>query len=70
MYELIDLADHSIILGQVKSIYADEEILTAGEINPKQMNPIIFTKTGSKGIYWTIGENIGAAWSIGKKHTY
>ena len=67
VYDLIELSDHFIVLGEVKGIYAEEQVITNGVLDPKKMDPIIFTRPGAAGIYWSLGEFVGEAWSIGKK---
>ncbi len=67
VHDYVELSDHVIVLGEVKHIYTDERYLTEGVLDPKKMDPIIFTKRGSDGTYWTIGNELGQAWSIGKE---
>ncbi len=66
VHDLIELTDHFIILGEVKGIYTEEQFMTDGVLDPKKMDPIVFTRPGPKGSYWALGEFVGQAWSIGK----
>ncbi len=65
--QMVELPDHFVVFGEVKHVYTEERYMTEGALDPMKMNPIIFTRPGPKGMYWTLGENIGQAWSIGKR---
>ncbi|MBQ9827078.1 MAG: flavin reductase family protein [Lachnospiraceae bacterium] len=55
----------NIIIAEIISTFADEEVLTDGKIDIDKLKPIIFDS--SMLCYRTVGESIGPAWGIGKK---
>ena len=65
--QMVELPDHFVVFGEVKHVYTEERYMTGGALDPTKMNPIIFTRPGPKGIYWTLAHDIGQAWSIGKR---
>ncbi|MHA1906922.1 MAG: flavin reductase family protein [Candidatus Thorarchaeota archaeon] len=67
VHDMVELPDHAIVLGEVKQVYSEEQYLTDGSLDPKKFDPLIFTRPGPIGTYWSLGESIGRAWSIGKK---
>jgi flavin reductase (DIM6/NTAB) family NADH-FMN oxidoreductase RutF len=66
VHDLVNLPDHVIVLGEVKQVYSEEQYLTDGSLDPTKFNPLIFTRPGPIGTYWSLGKSAGRAWSIGK----
>lgn len=64
--QYVELPDHFVVFGEVKHVYSEEQFLTDGELDPLKMDPIIFTRPGPIGNYWSLGTKIGKAWAIGK----
>ncbi|MFW9849561.1 MAG: flavin reductase family protein [Candidatus Thorarchaeota archaeon] len=69
VHDTVELPDHILVLGEVKHIYSEERYLTDGVPDPQKYEPVIFTRPGPIGTYWSLGKSIGRAWSIGKKLT-
>ncbi len=65
--EIIERPDHFIILGTSVNTYADQQIMTDDKPDIKKMNQIIYTGAEGQPSYWTVGDKIGNAFSIGKK---
>ncbi len=63
--QLIDISTHYLLLGEVKHIYSEEKYMTNGELDQKKMNLLIFTKPALQ--YWTLGEVVAEAYSVGKE---
>ncbi len=57
--------DHVLIIGEVVGAYMDPKIATKGQPDPAKMKPLFLTMP-DRG-YWTLGERVGEAWSVGKK---
>ncbi len=57
---------HDIFIGEVIQAYAEEKYLTNGIPDIEKIRPLIFSQY--KPAYWTLGEQIGPAWSIGKNY--
>lgn len=62
--QTVDLPKDHFFIAEVVGTYADEAILTDGQVDPLRLRPFVLTmpKTG----YWALGERIGDPWSIGK----
>jgi len=54
----------TVYFGEVIGVYADEQALTGGAPDWRKIAPLIFTFP-DKG-YWTLGERVAQAWSVGK----
>lgn len=62
--ELIDISTHYLLLGEVKHLYSEEKFMTDGVLDQKKLNLLVFTKPAQQ--YWTLGEVVADAYSIGK----
>jgi flavin reductase (DIM6/NTAB) family NADH-FMN oxidoreductase RutF len=67
VHQFVELPDHVVVFGEAKHVYTEEQYMTDGVLDPKKFNPLIFTRPGPRGIYWTLGEYVGDAWTIGKE---
>lgn len=65
LYDLIDISTHYLLLGEVKHLYSEEKYMTDGVLDQKKMNLLIFTKPADQ--YWTLGDVVADAYSIGKE---
>ena len=65
--EMIERPDHFIILAKSINTYASQQILTDDKPDIKKMNQIVYTGAEGQPSYWSVGEKIGSAFSIGKK---
>jgi flavin reductase (DIM6/NTAB) family NADH-FMN oxidoreductase RutF len=64
LYQTVDLPNDYVFIGEVKNVYAAEEILTGGKIDVVKLRPFVLTMPDNG--YWALGEHIGDAWSIGE----
>ena len=60
----VDLPRHEFFIGEIVGVYTEEKYLTDGKPDIRKMKP--FTLTMPDNGYWSIGEQVGKAWSIGK----
>ena len=65
--DMIERPDHFIILARSINTYASQQILTDDKPDIKKMNQIIYTGVEGQPSYWSVGDKIGNAFSIGKK---
>jgi len=66
MIKTVPLGSHLQVIGEIAGILADEDILDEnGEPVPGLMDPILYDPRGKK--YYRIGEEIGEAFTSGKK---
>jgi len=65
--EIIERPDHFIVLGQSINTYASQQVLIDNKPDMKKMNQIVYTGAEGQPSYWTLGDKIGEAFSIGKE---
>jgi flavin reductase (DIM6/NTAB) family NADH-FMN oxidoreductase RutF len=62
--QLIDMSTHYLLLGEVKHLYSEEKFMTDGVLDQKKLNLLVFTNPARQ--YWTLGDVVADAYSIGK----
>ena len=60
----VDLPAGEFFIGEIVGVYTEERYLTDGNPDIQKMKP--FTLTMPDNGYWSMGELLGKAWSIGK----
>ena len=65
VYDIIELPGVTLVLGEVIIAYTTAQYMSEDELNSKKINPLTFTQPDNK--YWTLGEMVADAFSIGKK---
>jgi flavin reductase (DIM6/NTAB) family NADH-FMN oxidoreductase RutF len=63
--ELIDMSTHYLLLGEVKHLYSEEQYMTGGVLDQKKLSLLVFTNPARQ--YWTLGDVVADAYSIGKE---
>jgi flavin reductase (DIM6/NTAB) family NADH-FMN oxidoreductase RutF len=63
--QAVDLPTNSFFIAEIINIYIEDEFLSEGKPDMKKIRPFLLTMPDNN--YWAIGENIGKAWSAGKK---
>ena len=63
--ELIEVSTHYLLLGEVKHLYSEHRFMTDGILDQKKLNLLVFTDPA--GQYWTLGDVVADAYSIGKE---
>ncbi len=63
--QTVDLPADELFIGEIVGAYADPGCLTDGKPDIKKLDP--FTLTMPDNGYWRVGEQVGKAWSEGKK---
>ncbi len=64
VYDTVDLPNDVFVFGEVKGIYTEEQYMTDGVLDQRKVNPFVFTRPADQ--YWTLGEVIAKAYSVGK----
>ena len=67
LIDTYQLKTHDVFIGEVIGTYADESVLTDGQVDIEKVRPILFDMIGMK--YRGIGTAIGDCWEIGKTFT-
>ena len=62
--ETVKLPSNTLFIGEVKEVFTEERYMTDNLIDIKKVNP--FTLSMPDNHYWSVGEKIEKAWSIGK----
>jgi flavin reductase (DIM6/NTAB) family NADH-FMN oxidoreductase RutF len=62
--EIVRLPSNTLFISEIVEAYSEEQYLTDGHPDVKKINP--FTLTMPDNGYWTVGDNVGRAWSAGK----
>lgn len=65
--EMIERPDHFIVLAKAINTYASQQVLVDKKPDMKKMSQIVYTGAEGQPSYWTIGDKIGDAFSIGKE---
>lgn len=65
LHELIDMSTHYLVLGEVKHIYTETRYMTDGVLDQKKLNFLLFTNPARQ--YWTLGDVVADAYSVGKE---
>lgn len=64
LYETVKLPFDTLFIGEAKEVFTEEQYMTDNMLDMKKINP--FTLTMPDNNYWSVGENLGKAWNIGK----
>ena len=56
---------NEIFIGEIVGTYTEERFLTDGKLDFGKMKPFILSQPDTA--YWSLGEPVAKAWSIGKK---
>ena len=65
LLQTVDFPTHELFIGEVVMTHSDEKVLTNGSLDYNKLHPLFFTMQ-DKG-YWTLGQRIATAWSVGKE---
>jgi flavin reductase (DIM6/NTAB) family NADH-FMN oxidoreductase RutF len=63
--QVVDLPSNEFFVGEIVGAYTEERFITDGKPDIKKINPYTLTMPDNR--YWSVGEQIGKAWSIGKE---
>lgn len=61
--ETISLPTNTVFIGEIITLYSEEQFLTDGKPDVKKINPFVLTMPDNS--YWSIGECVGKAWNAG-----
>jgi flavin reductase (DIM6/NTAB) family NADH-FMN oxidoreductase RutF len=64
--ETVESSLNEIFIGEIIGTYTEERFLSDGKLDFKKMRPFILSQPDTS--YWTLGEPVAKAWSIGKKY--
>jgi flavin reductase (DIM6/NTAB) family NADH-FMN oxidoreductase RutF len=64
LYDAVKLPFDVLYIGEPKEVFTEEKYITDNQLDIKKINP--FTLSMPDNHYWSVGENLGKAWGIGK----
>jgi len=64
LYNAIKLPFDVLYIGEPREVFTEERYMTDNQLDIKKINP--FTLSMPDNHYWSVGENLGKAWGIGK----
>lgn len=65
LHDVLVLQRHEIFIGELVQTYADDSVMTDGNIDIAKLRPLLFDMASKK--YWALGKPVGKCWSVGKK---
>ena len=60
-----EMPSNNLVVGEIVGAYTKEHCLSDGKLDFKKVDPIILTMRDNT--YWGLGQNVGKAWSEGKR---
>lgn len=66
LVDIYDTKTHDVLIGEIVSTYADDEVLSEGKVDISKVDPLLFDMSNRN--YWSLGEIVGKCWSEGKKY--
>jgi flavin reductase (DIM6/NTAB) family NADH-FMN oxidoreductase RutF len=64
VYDAVKLPSNTLFIGEPKEVFTEEKYITDNRLDVKKINPLMLTMPDNH--YWSVGENLGKAWNIGK----
>ena len=64
LFDTVKLPSNTLYIGEPQDVFTEEKYMTNDKVDIKKVNP--FTLTMPDNNYWSLGENLGKAWTIGK----
>lgn len=65
LLDIVDFPNHDVFIGKIIATHCDESVLKEGVVDLNKVQPILFAMHDRS--YWSLGNKIGKAWSIGKE---
>jgi len=67
LYDVYELPQFDVFIGEIVETYADEYVLTDGKVDLSKVNPLLFDMTSVQ--YWSLGKATGKCWNIGRQYS-
>lgn len=65
VFQIIESFERNLIIGEVRHVYSEERYLTDGKLDQRKINQLIYIQP--PGQYWTLGDKVADAFSVGKE---
>jgi flavin reductase (DIM6/NTAB) family NADH-FMN oxidoreductase RutF len=65
LVQTVELPSNYLFIGEIAGAYCEERFMTDGKPDIKKMDPLVLTVPDNR--YWSVGDCVGNAWSIGKR---
>ncbi|MDD2851922.1 MAG: flavin reductase family protein [Desulfuromonadaceae bacterium] len=66
LVDIYELKTHEVFIGEVVATYADEAVLTDGNVDMAKVKPLLFDMNSMQ--YWSLGQAVGKCWNVGKQY--
>jgi flavin reductase (DIM6/NTAB) family NADH-FMN oxidoreductase RutF len=64
LFNVVKLPANTLYIGEPQEVFTEEKFMTDHQLDIRKINP--FTLTMPDNHYWSVGENLGRAWDMGK----
>jgi len=64
VHQVVDLGSHELFIGEIAGTWTEERYLADGKPDLVKMKPFVLTMPDNR--YWSVGAEIGRAWSAGR----
>jgi len=64
LQQIVELPSNDLFIGEIVAGYTEADYLTDEKLDVRKMNPLLLTMPDNQ--YWTVGEPVAKAWSVGK----
>ena len=64
LYQTVELPSNRFFIGEIAAAWADGAILADGKVDVDKFQPLLLTMPDNR--YWTLGNPVAHAWSVGK----
>lgn len=66
LVQTVDLPTNSFFIGEIVTIFTEEQYLSDGKPDVKKIRPFLLTMPDNR--FWSVGEKVGNAWKDGAKY--
>lgn len=64
VHQVVDLGSHELFVGQIAGTWTEARYLEDGKPDVVKMRPFVLTMPDNR--FWSVGKEIGRAWSVGR----
>ncbi len=65
LQQTVELGKQYFFIGEVANVYASERILADNKVDLEKFRPFVLTMPSN--VYWLLGDQVGEAWSMGRR---
>ncbi len=65
LFQTVELPTHYFFIGEIVNVYSEAKFVTQDKLDAKKIDPLILSMPQNK--YWSLGDQLGDAWRIGRE---